>query len=110
MNQSLKASPQQNASCRRVRPRRPIKCRSLAAAGNIMMPHGCRQRGIRQSRKGRMARTEDQPRSKHRIAIFFIASMRKQTRNHCRNHLSSKPIFPHHHFNSAQTETELLMA
>ncbi|QNG46211.1 hypothetical protein [Sphingobium yanoikuyae] len=57
-----------------------------------------------------MARIEDQPRPKHRIAILFIASMRKQTRNHYRNHFSSKSIFPHHHFNSAQTETELLMA
>jgi len=75
-----------------------------------MMPHGCGQRGIRQSRKGRMARIEYQARSKHRIAIFFIASMRKQTRNHCRNHFSSKSIFPHHRFNSSQTETEPFMA
>ncbi|QCB39518.1 hypothetical protein E5554_17830 [Sphingobium sp. PAMC28499] len=38
MNQSLKVSPQQNASCRRVR---PIKRRPLPAADNLIMLHGC---------------------------------------------------------------------
>ncbi|WP_139278831.1 MULTISPECIES: hypothetical protein [Sphingobium] len=58
-----------------------------------MMPHGCGQRGIRQSRKGRMVRIEDQPRPKHRIAIFFIAPERKHNRNHCRNYLGSNRLF-----------------
>ncbi|MBO9526075.1 MAG: hypothetical protein J7517_08070 [Sphingobium yanoikuyae] len=40
-----------------------------------------------------MARIEDQPRPKHRIAIFFTAPERKHNRNHCRNYLGSTRLF-----------------
>ncbi|MBT2243842.1 hypothetical protein JQK15_09865 [Sphingobium sp. BHU LFT2] len=40
-----------------------------------------------------MARIEDQPRPKHRIAIFFIAPERKHNRNHCSNYLGSTRLF-----------------